>query len=74
MTHSPAILYSVEALFTGRSKPSSAIARAKAALHDALERRRARSQYSQLLECEDHLLRDIGLKREDIVSAILGVR
>ena len=42
---------------------------ATAAVHDALARAKARRDYRQMLDCEDHFLRDAGITRADIRQA-----
>lgn len=45
--------------------------RAVAAVHAAAARRRARREYRHLLDCEDHVLKDIGLSRIDLRAALM---
>jgi uncharacterized protein YjiS (DUF1127 family) len=44
----------------------------KAAVHRANERNRARRDYVALLSLDDHLLRDIGVKRSDVHARLAG--
>ena len=52
-----------------RTTLKSFATRATAAVHDARARAKARGDYRQMLDCEDHFLRDVGLTRADIRNA-----
>ena len=60
MTISPAALVSVDVMMPG--PPSKGlVTRITTAVRVAYARREARSAYEQMLECEDHILRDMGV-------------
>ena len=52
-----------------RSAVQGMVNRATAAVHEALARAKARRDYRQMLDCEDHVLSDIGITRADIRQA-----
>ena len=41
-----------------------------AAAHAAIARAKLRRQYKQMLACDDHILNDIGVSRDDIRKAL----
>ncbi len=44
----------------------------KSALDSARSRSRERRDYEKLLEVDDHMLEDIGLRRNDVRRALMG--
>ena len=52
-----------------RTTLKSFATRATAAVHHARARAKVRGDYRQMLDCEDHFLRDAGITRSDIRQA-----
>ena len=52
-----------------RSAVQTMAGRAAAAVRDTLARAKARHGYRHMLDCEDHVLRDVGITRADMRQA-----
>ena len=69
MTISPAALIAVDVMTPGQF-PKGIVTRIASAVRAAHARSLARHAYKQMLQCEDHILRDIGVTRADVRQAL----
>jgi uncharacterized protein YjiS (DUF1127 family) len=69
MTTATSFPTTFETLVYGATSRGSFLDRIRAAIRAANARRQERDDYDYLLGCEDHILNDIGLSREDVSRA-----
>ena len=69
MTTATSFPMTFETLVYGATSRGSFLDRIRAAIRAANARRQERDAYDYLLGCEDHILNDIGVSREDVGRA-----
>jgi uncharacterized protein YjiS (DUF1127 family) len=69
MTTATSFPTTFEALVYGTTSRGSFLDRVRAAIRAANARRQERDAYEYLLGCEDHILQDIGVSRDDVTRA-----